>query len=268
MAELGVAAAVARDILGSRPGMSLPLTALEGEPLGPYTLRLTGVVSHGYVEQINFNLNLCDVKGRQAAPPVFSGIYSSGRPAEGIIGWIDGAYCSPVGLADGGQIDLAQAGLDRRLFARLGDLIPPGGRLMVAYEAFHLNGPVLRQTSEALRRGVPPLVTPIGELLFYGDCWLGMRDWYIPEGGREGPRKLQGNKALNARHRQQRAEEALQQLLAFLGRTGSVDDPLIQAARRRSARVVEALQDYVAVPTATVETSPSAVLAGICSAWD
>jgi hypothetical protein len=116
---------------------------------------------------------------------------------------------------------------------------------MVAYEAFHVDAPLLRRTQEALRRGVPPLATPIGELLFHADCWLGIRDWYIPEGGREGHRKLQGNKALNAAHRQRRAAEAVQELLAFLEQTGTADDALTREARRRSTTIVAALLTYV-----------------------
>ncbi len=130
------------------------------------------------------------------------------------------------------------------IFRRLGELIPPNGRLMVAYEAFSVDSPALQETREALRRGVPPLATPVGELLFYADCWLGMRDWYIPEGGREGHRKLQGNKALNAGHRQRRADEALTQLLAFLDEPDADSDALMRAARQRGAAIASALMAH------------------------
>jgi len=218
------------------------LAALDGEPLGAYTLRVTDVRSRGYVEQVNFELRLADETRALASPPVFAGIYSRGRPGSGIVGWIDGVYCSPVRFPDNRRIDLAEEGLDRQLFTRLGRLIPPNGRLMVAYEAFHIDAPVLRETFEGLRRGVPPLATPIGELLFHADCWLRIRDWYIPEGGREGHRKLQGNKALDATHRQRRAEEAVRELLDFLESSESASDTLIEAARERSVRIVAGLK--------------------------
>ncbi len=222
------------------------LAALDGTPLGAYTLRLTDVRSRGYVEQVHFELRLADETGTLAAPPVFAGIHSRGRPSAGIVGWIDGVYCSPVRFPDGREVDLAQDGLDRQLFARLGGLIPPNGRLMVAYEAFHVDAPILRETFEGLRRGLPPLATPLGELLYHADCWLRIRDWYIPEGGREGHRKLQGNKALDAAHRQRRAEEAVQELLDFLESSASTSDALMEAARQRSRRIIAGLLPYVA----------------------
>lgn len=222
------------------------LAGLDGTPLGAYTLRLTNVRSRGYVEQVNFELRLADSMGAVASPPVFAGIYSQGRPSAGIVGWIDGVYCSPVRFPNGRQLDLAEGGLDRQLFAHLGALIPPNGRLMVAYEAFHVDAPILRETLEALRRGVPPLATPLGELLLHADCWLRIRDWYIPEGGREGHRKLQGNKALNAAHRQRRAEEAVRELLGFLESSASDEaDALLRAARERSQRILNALWPHV-----------------------
>lgn len=220
------------------------LVTLDNLPLGPYVLRLAEVTSRGYVEQVNFSLTLTDQQGQQATPPVFSGIYSSGRPAAWIVGWIDGVYCSPVRLEDGTEIDLGETGLDRLLFIHLGELIPPNGRLMVAYEAFYTESPVLSQTREALHRGVPPLATPVGELLFYADCWLGIRDWYIPEGGREGHCKLQGNKALDANHRQRRAREAVRQFRTFLDQTTGSDDETIQAARARGEMILARLLRY------------------------
>lgn len=221
------------------------LATLDGTSLGAYTLRVTNVRSRGYVEQVHFELRLADATGALASPPVFAGIYSRGRPSAGIVGWIDGVYCSPVRFPDGREIDLAEGGLDRQLFARLGALIPPNGRLMVAYEAFHVDAPILRETFEGLRRGVPPLATPLGELLYHADCWLRIRDWYIPEGGREGHRKLQGNRALDEAHRQRRAEEAVQELLDFLESSVSTSDALMEAARERSRRIIVALRPYV-----------------------
>lgn len=76
-----------------------------------------------------------------------------------------------------------------RLFRAIAACLPPGGRLMVGYEE-------LPRTLHALQRGVPPVLTPLGRLLYRaGFTWF--RDWYIPEGGAEGGRKLQAHKPLN-----------------------------------------------------------------------
>ncbi len=220
----------------------LALAAFDRVRLGPYRVRLSNVTSRGYFEQFNFVLELTDHKGQQRAePPLFEGIYSAGRPTVGIAGWVDGVFSSPVRFAGSTSVDLVREGLAQQLFSRMGELIPPNGRLMIAYEAFHRSSPLLAETSECLSRGFPPLATPIGELLFYADCWLNIRDWYIPEGGREGNRKLQGNKALDVAHRQQRAEEAFRQLRHFLETTGPGDEALSRAAHRRSEMIAAAL---------------------------
>ncbi|MDE3091581.1 MAG: DUF1122 family protein, partial [Chloroflexota bacterium] len=113
---------------------------------------------------------------------------------------------------------------------QLGTLIPPGGRLWFAYEAFDGEGALMRETRAALKARVPLLTTPIGYLLYCADCWIGLRDWDIPEGGREGPRKLQGNKALNAEQTRQRAREIVPVLEQFALRAGG------EIERRAAAR--------------------------------
>ncbi len=51
------------------------------------------------------------------------------------------------------------------------------------------------------------------------------RDWYISEGGREGPRKLQGFMPLNDEVRREKEERLRQELAEFLSRT-STDAPM------------------------------------------
>lgn len=54
---------------------------------------------------------------------------------------------------------------------------------MVGYQA--------DDTERALRHWVPPAATPLGLALLQAGCrWF--KDWYFPEGGREGGTKLQG----------------------------------------------------------------------------
>jgi len=93
-----------------------------------------------------------------------------------------------------------------RLFRLLGGLVPPGGSLMVEYES-----PGLEETASLLSLGFPPPCTPLGYALLCAGC-LSFRDWYIPEGGLEGPRKLQGFKPLDEATARKRAA-ALARLL-------------------------------------------------------
>lgn len=96
---------------------------------------------------------------------------------------------------------------DRAVLPQVAAALGPGGSLMVAYGE--------DETGRALRRGVPPVATPLGLALLAAGCrWF--KDWYFPEGGREGGTKLQGTLPLDAAHRE-RAEAALRaELEAFL----------------------------------------------------
>jgi hypothetical protein len=90
-----------------------------------------------------------------------------------------------------GTLDLWATGLDRPLFAALSALVPPGGHIMCEYDS-----PTHKATERILTLQYPPAASPIGYLMFESGV-RSYRDWYISEGGREGPRKLQGFKPWN-----------------------------------------------------------------------
>ena len=69
---------------------------------------------------------------------------------------------------------------------------------MVEYDS-----PTHRATERILTLRYPPVCSPIGYLMFEAGV-RSYRDWYISEGGREGPRKLQGFKPLNRADRRQK----------------------------------------------------------------
>jgi hypothetical protein len=121
--------------------------------------------------------------------PAALGLWFSGRPSAGVRPWADLVVH-----------DLAVVG---EVTAALG----PGGSLMVAYEG--------DATERALRRRVPPAATPVGLAMLRAGCrWF--KDWYFPEGGREGGTKLQATLPLDE-DRRRRAESALvEELRAFM----------------------------------------------------
>ncbi|MBI4507713.1 MAG: DUF1122 family protein [Chloroflexi bacterium] len=205
-------------------------------PQGPCRLVLA---LRAYPEQRSFEL--WPEPGSAARHPLVAGVYSLGRPRQGIVGWLDLDVCDHVTLDDGQVLDCT-GHLGRRLFRALGRLVPPNGRLMVAYEMFAHEGETHRATRQELALGVPPLATPLGVLLFAAGCWLNIRDWYIPEGGREGPRKLQGNRPLDEQHLRRRAGEAMAELAGFLVPTAPARPPALAPARRRAARLLAALR--------------------------
>jgi hypothetical protein len=116
---------------------------------------------------------------------------------------------------------------DADVLGAVAHLLGAGAALMVAYDAGD-------ETERALRRGAPPVATPLGLALLDAGCrWF--KDWYFAEGGREGSAKLQGSMPLDEPHRR-RAEQRLQdELQAFLARPGAHADD------RHRARVALAL---------------------------
>jgi hypothetical protein len=117
------------------------------------------------------------------------GLWFSGRPAQGLRPWADLVVDDTSVLRD------------------VANALGPGASLMVAYEG--------DETERALRRRVPPSATPLGlELLRAGCCWF--KDWYYPEGGREGGTKLQATLPLSDERRHASEARLAEELRGFL----------------------------------------------------
>ena len=110
---------------------------------------------------------------------------------------------------------------------------------MVEYDS-----PEQQDTARSLALGIPPAATPLGYILFSIGCGAGFRDWYFAEGGSEGPRKLQGYKALNRQHAQLKIKETVRELTAFLSRPPSVTSELERAARDRALAILNKFEQY------------------------
>ncbi|MCP8307478.1 MAG: DUF1122 family protein [archaeon] len=219
--------------------MQNSLHTLEGQSLDKkYKLHID-IRQRRYIEQRYFELFL-DEDEHRFHSPVFTGIYSSGRKSLGIKGWIDGDYYEKVS-SDKETLNLSEFGLDFKLFKAIGSLIPSGGSLMVAYGMFWGESEVHKNTSLALDLGFPPIVTPIGYLLFHAGCWAGFKDWYIAEGGNEGPKKLQGFKPLDRNDAKRRAEEIIKVLEEFISKKPSIHSDLEETAKERSKEIIDFL---------------------------
>jgi hypothetical protein len=167
--------------------------------------------------------------------PVLMGLYHSGPYPS--YNWIEVAQVNEHLTFEardvGPRVVIGAAGL-RRLMALLGELIPPGGHLMLEYES-----PRWSSTARALNLGAPPAATELGELLRAAGCAASIRNWYIPEGGHEGPRKLQGFKPLDegrARSAREARDRELRDFLASLA-PGTRSNALADA-RRRARRLL------------------------------
>jgi len=208
-----------------------PLSGLQGAVLGPARL-LVLLGPKNAVGAFYFQAFLRLADGRLSNDTVLLGLHNSGRyPA---YNWIDVIrYEDSVSLEGGERLDLAARGLDRRLFRLLGQLIPPGGHLMVEYES---EGQ--RPTERMLTLGIPPVATPLGYLLYLSGCGASFRDWYISEGGREGPRKLQGFKPLDDEDAGRKAHSMAEELRQFLARAPRKEHRQWEGPARRLARRV------------------------------
>jgi len=217
-----------------------------GKPLsGDFSLHVT-VYPARFLEQAYFDLSLVrGWDGARSRDPLFSGVFSAGRVSQMIPGWIDGDYFDTASFPDGSRVFISPLGLDASFFKILGDLVPPGGSLMVSYSLLSKEARIHRETKLGLDRGYPPAVTPLGYLLFLAGCGMGFKDWYFAEGGREGPEKLQGYKPSNEEAAKKKAGLMLQELRAFMTSSRSVDDELARDCRERAEQVMHELRIFL-----------------------
>ncbi len=186
----------------------MAIDRLDGTATSRGTLRLAWTRPGRFPEEEDALVLLAE-SGR----PVIRLKYFRGRPSAGIPPWIEAGVA-----ADDDE------GFLREAVAILAGLLPPGGRLMVAYGD--------DETERGLKRGFPPVVTPLGAALYAAGCtWL--KDWYYPEGWAEGDLKLQGNKPLSEEARRTNLVSLRLEVERWLASVGQ-DDDLVARARRRA----------------------------------
>jgi hypothetical protein len=172
-----------------------PIKKLEGIDLRGYLLHVGEEKQLSLSGWKGIKLYLMDPGGDMTDQPVIEGIFSRGRRGK-IQPWMDLSYREAVRFkaSRGGKdvgIRLNEVAIDSELFLHLGALIPPGGHLMVSYEG---SDDIHRDTLRGLYAGIPPAATPLGFLIFNSGFQY-IKDWYLAEGGHEGPRKLWGEKS-------------------------------------------------------------------------
>ena len=193
-----------------------PLARLEGASVGDDVSLEVELGPRSNVGSTAFRLYLRSEELGRTLEPVVIGLQNSG-PYPGW-NWIEVLRWSDTLAVESGQTVSVPPGIELRIFERLADLVPPGGHLMAEYET-----PSRWVTAAALAARVPPAATPLGRLLTRVGVGVAFKDWYIPEGGREGPRKLQGFRALNAEHARTRGLETIAALEAFLASSADLD---------------------------------------------
>lgn len=212
-----------------------PLARLHGTALEEHRLiALLGPKNN--VGSRYFQLFVADGDGRLCDDVLALGLQNTGSfPA---FNWIEMTQYREVLRIGGETLDLPARRLDRALFELLAQFVPPGGHIMVEYDS-----PTHRATERMLTLGFPPVCSPIGYLMFGIGC-RSYRDWYISEGGREGPRKLQGFMPLNDEVRWEKVAKLREELKVFLSRSErEARDEWHEVARRTGREVLAALDE-------------------------
>jgi len=209
-----------------------PLSALHGRRLGHHRL-LVMLGPKNNVGSRYFQLFIANSEGGLANESLALGLHNSGPyPA---FNWLELIQYRSILKFGDSTLDLAPAGLDATLFALLSGLVPAGGHLMVEYDS-----PTQRLTERILTRGYPQAASPLGFLMFRAGC-RSYHDWYISEGGREGPRKLQGFKPFNAEIASEKTAALRRQLEEFLAQPDTGQDEWRALARRLGRAVLDTL---------------------------
>ena len=153
--------------------------------------------------------------------------------------WLEGRIDPSLELPDGRRFDGRAAGLEAELICLIGALIPPGGHLMIEYES-----PAQSETHRELLLRVPPAATHLGALMFAAGFRGQFKDWYISEGGHEGPRKLQANKSPNAAVAREAMRANVEELEQFVARPlpENADDAAV--VNRAKARARSILSEF------------------------
>jgi hypothetical protein len=228
----------ARDrIVAAQRHWALPgnhaLAALHGAKLGPYIMiGLLGARSA--VGSQSFQLLIRDTAGDLADTPLALGLFNQGPyPA---FNWLELTVYDPALTLASAKLDLRSEGLELPFFEALSALVPAGGHLMIEYDS-----PAQRPTARVLTLGYPDVTSPTGYLLFQVGC-RSFKNWHISEGGREGPRKLQGFKPWNQDIRREKTASLQRQVAEFLSEpVNEAHGEWAELAKRNAEAVAAAL---------------------------
>lgn len=207
-----------------------PLFTLENKEVNNYQIHVNDVSKGRFAEEINFKIYLKNAEGGLSQNPIMDGKYFAGR-GKFYRPWIE-VYFINIAKFESHEEPLSFVTLEL-LFKMISTLLPVGGKLMVPYIN---HGP----TDIALRKGVPPVTTLIGYLMFQAGCtWF--KDWYFAEGSWEGDVKLQGNKPFDEDHRKKNLHSIYKDVSAFLD-TEKTEDEVVIDCRNRAKLILEEIK--------------------------
>jgi len=213
------------------------LKKLDGLNLGKYKLLLKNLYRPKSREKEvrYFELYLID-KDNVSYDPIVKGLFSLGRKNLNIKPYYDIDFDYKPRFK-GYEIDLRIEALDIHLFNILSNLLEVGSKFIVSVAL--INKPKLHEeTYVNLERGVPPIATYLGYLLYrckFGDNY---KLWMIREGGREGSPALQGERLKEFN------KKMIEELYLFL-KSPVIGDTYDMEARERAKEVLKELTPFL-----------------------
>ncbi|MBE0428912.1 MAG: DUF1122 family protein [Thermoleophilia bacterium] len=209
-------------------------SSVDGKPVDGFTTELAGIAPFRFPEERYFKIHLVRDGGCRSRRPVISGIFFAGRGRH-INPWMEVAYSPDVACTgpDGedSSLDLSGTEAEESLFRLLSGLVPAGGRIMVEYGLKEHS-----RTAKALEKGVPPVLTGLGHLL-YRSGFTTFKDWYFAEGWSEGNTKLQGEKPLDEEARKEQTRRLAAEVEKFIA--SGRDAPGIALDPEKMRRLLE-----------------------------
>jgi len=181
---------------------------------------------------VRFQLVVTGEEG-EFAPPVVEGIYNAG--GRGVFPWIEALAYQPQLHCGEKALELPAHGTDVALFSALGELIPPGGHIMVGCET-----PPHHETYQALLKGVPPAANALGVALVHAG-FRKVKSFYLAEGGWEGQQKLWAEKPLHEEMEREWDAATARDLRRFL--SAAVQAPAAAACVPRAVILLKELEE-------------------------
>ncbi len=225
-----------------------PLAAIDGAAVGEGVTLAVEIGPPNLAGVTRFRAFLVSDDLGRTADPVLRGLQHSGpSAAQQWVEVID--FNARIPLGDGRHVDVPE-GIDLRIHARLAELVPAGGRLMVEYES-----EARSVTARALAAGVPPVATPLGGIIFAAGCGTAFRDRYSAGGGRQGRRKLLGFRAIDHEHEHRRGLEMLAELERFMNRSKHLEWVVQSQTRPIAEATITTLRARLGVPDGPVPAS-------------
>lgn len=213
-----------------------PLSKIDGVKINSFTTILTEKNEGRFAEETNFKLLLKNNRGEVSETPILRGKFYSGR-GKYYRPWIEIDFTEKIDFESSSE-KLSDHAL-QELFQTTSSIIPSGGWIFVVYEGH-------KETEEGLNKLIPPVATRIGFFLYKSGCvWF--KNWYFAEGGKEGRKKLQGEKPLNGEAKRKSLAKIYQELENFQDTLEDKNQEIFVNGGERAKKVMKEIEQETSI---------------------